>query len=129
MQKNKPIHGKAALITLFAMLTAVSCSSAKNSGSEKKNENSIKKISVSDSSDIYKKSALPMPNDISSIIDIHFDEKSGNIFITGMDSSGTVKCFITDSDFSMYRPVDLHMESSGSDKTILIDICGNVQFQ
>lgn len=109
----------------IAMLTAVSCSSAKNSGSDKKNENSIKKISVSDSGDIYKKSALPMPNDISSIIDIHFDEKSGNIFVTGMDSSGAIKCFITDSDFSMYRPVDLHMESSGSDKTVLIDICGD----
>lgn len=110
---------------ILAMLTAVSCSSAKSSGSDKKNENSVKKISVSDSGDIYKKSALPMPNDISSIIDIHFDEKSGNIFITGKDNSGAVKCFITDNDFSMYRPVDLHIESSGTDNAILIDICGD----
>ncbi len=110
---------------ILAMLTAVSCSSAKNSGSDKKNENSVKKISVSDSGDIYKKSALPMPNGISAVTDILFDEESGNIFITGMDSSGAVKCFITDNDFSMYRPVDLHMESAGTDNAVLIDICGD----
>lgn len=110
---------------ILAMLTAVSCSSAKSSGSDKKNENSVKKISVSDSGDIYKKSALPMPDSISAVTDIHFDEESGNIFITGTDSSGAVNCFITDNNFSMYRPVELHIESSGTDNAILIDICGD----
>lgn len=109
----------------IAMLTAVSCSSAKSSGSDKKNENSVKKISVSDSGDIYKKSALPMPDSISAVTGIHFDEESGNIFITGTDSSGTVNCFITDNNFSMYRPVELHIESSGTGNAILIDICGD----
>ena len=110
---------------ILAMLTAVSCSSAKSSGSDKKNENSVKKISVSDSGDIYKKSALPMPDSISAVTDIHFDEESGNIFITGTDSSGAVNCFITDNNFSMYRPVELHIESSGTGNAILIDICGD----
>lgn len=110
---------------ILAMLTAVSCSSAKSSGSDKKNENSVKKISVSDSGDIYKKSALPMLDSISAVTDIHFDEESGNIFITGTDNSGAVNCFITDNNFSMYRPVELHIESSGTDNAILIDICGD----
>lgn len=116
---------------LLVMLTAVSCSSGNVGKTKEKSESGVKKISVTDSGNIYKKSALPMPSGFDRVTDFLFDETSGNIFIIGRDSGGALKCVVTDSNFGLYRPIELEIETGSQESlfdTVLFDTYGGKIF-
>lgn len=95
---------KKFLSGLLVMLTAVSCSSVKNKDSRNTGGNKRTVISVNESSEgICNISSLPMPEGLSSVTDLLFDESSGNVYMVGTDSSGDMKIVVTDSNFGFYR--------------------------
>ncbi|MGN0575621.1 MAG: ABC transporter substrate-binding protein [Ruminococcus sp.] len=99
----------AALAGLM-LISAVSCGSKRNSGKTDdfadKNDNVIT-IVQTNASELYKKSELPYPEYIDRVINFIFDDVTEKIYIFGTDSSGELRCCMTDNDFSTYKPVIL----------------------
>lgn len=114
----KKRHSKiitAIILSLLMMLCTVSCSTDSNKN-ESFSENSVAEkdsdsitLVQTDNNKIYKKTELPYPEEINRVTDILYSEAAGKIFILGTDESGNVKCCITDSDFSLYKPAELNI--------------------
>ncbi|MDO4864200.1 MAG: extracellular solute-binding protein [Ruminococcus sp.] len=108
----------AFFLAALTLLAPASCSTAAPAESSRS-------VRIADVSRIYKKTELPAPDGIAAVTDLLYSSRSGRVYIIGTDSSGGVKCCLTDSTFAMYDYAELGISCTAGEESAVYALSGD----